>query len=171
MDYLTLAALKERVKTSLPDTALASIISEESAAITLRLGAEPLDPMVEDLVPAGSTIWLTYPAAAITSVLDVAANAVVDPSTYTSVGRVLVTTGTWPKLVRVTYAIANRLTLLSLLEGVCLDLCRLAITDMGGEALEQIGDYRHDAKDVQAERQKVLARLNTLRGIQPGTAR
>ncbi len=172
MDYLTLDALRARVRTDLTDAALSAVITQQSAAITLALGAEPNDPMSEEFSPGPTEgVWLTFRPASVTEVRDLDAVVLLDPMCYRLVGRLLLPASSWPRCIRVTYSIADRAALLALLEGVCLDLCRLAVTDMGGEQSEQIGDYRHEAKDVQAERAKVLARLNTIRGIRPALAR
>ncbi len=171
MDYLTLDTLKARVKTDLPDAALSDVIAQESAAITLAMGGEPSDPMREEFSPGPAEgVWLTFRPASVTEVRDLDADAPLDPTSYRLAGRLLLP-ASWPRRIRVTYSIADRAALLALLEGVCLGLCRLALTDMGGEASEQIGDYQHAAKDVQAERTKVLARLNAIRGIRPALAR
>lgn len=172
MDYLTLDALKARVKSDLSDAALSAMIAQESAAITLALGGEPADPMREEFSPGATEgVWLAFRPASITEVRDLDADVPLDPVCYRLARRLLLPTFSWPRRIRVTYSIADRAALLALLEGVCLDLCRLAVTDMGGEQSEQIGDYRHEAKDVQAERRKVMARLNAIRGIRPTLAR
>ncbi|HHV79086.1 MAG TPA: hypothetical protein GXX40_05670 [Firmicutes bacterium] len=180
MDYITVAQLRSRLKTDLDDGALSDIIAEESALITVTLSAEPADPMVEELPGGGTAIWLTYRPSVVQEVRDVVSDTVIDPATYLVRGRALVMpqmvisdldfeirSATWPERVRVTYSIAGLADILAILRGVCLDLCRLAITDMGAEQSERLGDYQHDSKDVQAERKKVLARLNRIKGLRP----
>lgn len=160
MLYLTPAELQARVATELGAEALDAVIAEASALITERLGAEPTEPVVQEYVTPGAALPLTYwpdPGRPL-EVRDLATDTVVPAGTYRLHGRTL--RGVWPPKVRVTYSLRRREQLLALLRGVCLDLCRLAIDNMGGLQSDKLGDYSRTAADLGAEQRKVLARLS-----------
>jgi hypothetical protein len=186
MDYVTLSKLKARVASNLDDGSLTDIIREQSAAITLALGKEPGSPMVDDFHTPDPTLFLTFKPDGSTIVIrDMTQPGYpsIDPETYVLDGRIITRTrgyeswlttfeadprsGKWPSHTRVTYAMADSPGVLAVCQGVCIDLCRLAINDMGVEQSESIGGYSHSSKDIHAERKRILGRLTSIRGIRP----
>ena len=184
MDYITVDQLKARHNTGLPETALADIIAEESAAITCFIGKEPGSPMVDIFMEPGVVLALTFkadPGQGI-EVYDLAGSTVVDSETYFVDGRLIYrrkSSGSWyndmdivgarpgwPKKVRVTYAIQDSPGILAVLRGVCLDLCRLAMADTG-YLTQSIGKYSYSSKEIAAERKKIMGRLVAVTGLRP----
>ena len=188
MDYVTIAKLKARVATTLNDESLQDIIAEQSAAITAALGKEPGCPVVETFHGAGPVLFLTFsPSAASVQDLTLTNEPLVDPTTYIVAGTTLIKNPSsrtwlsnlnagypqprWPRTARVTYAMADSPGILAVCQGVCIDLCRLAINEMGVEQSESMGGYSHTSKDTSLERRKVLGRLGKVKGLKPAVAR
>jgi hypothetical protein len=177
MDYVTLSKLKARVPSDLEDEALQDIIQEQSATITLALGKEPGSPMVDDFHSPDPTLFLTFkPDGSTVVVQDMVTDGYpsIDSDTYMLDGRAIMRKtrfSRWPSHVRVTYAMADSPGVLAVCQGVCVDLCRLAINDMGVEQSESIGGYSHSSKDIHAERKRILGRLTSVRGIRPVMAK
>jgi hypothetical protein len=184
--YVALATLKGRVATNLSDSHLDEIIATESAAITRALGVEPGSPMIETFYGAGPVLFLTYDpdpgSVAVVSIAD-GVEATIDDDAYSVMGTAIVRNSAlavrspldppvkWPRITRATYAMADSPGVLAVCQGVCIDLCRLAINEMGVEQSESIGGYSHSSKDTNTERRRILARLGRVKASKPGVAR
>jgi len=187
VNYVGLEHLKARVNTTLADYDLDEIITAESAVITRALGVEPGSPMTEYFYGAGPVLFLTFaPLAGSVSVDEVdtdGTETVVDADTYTVMGTAIVRNSAmstrsyldsptkWPRISKATYALADRPGILAVCQGVCIDLCRLAINEMGVEQSESIGGYSHSSKDTNTERRRILARLGKVKATKPTVAR
>lgn len=193
MNYTTVAKLKARVKNSLDDESLADIIAEQSALITRTLGVEPGSPVVETYVnqSPGPVLYLTYIPNGIVAVRDLTQDGspAISGNIFKVQGRALVrnsappdwlsetlwtnsdTSARWPTRCDATYAMADSPGVLAICNGACIDLCRLAINDMGVEQSESDGVYSHTSKDIHKERSAILGRVGKIRGIRPVVAR
>lgn len=186
MDYVNLEHLKARVSTALADYDLEEIIAAESAVITRALGIEPGSPMTEYFYGAGPVLFLTFsPSSGSVAVNEIndGVETEVDADTYTVMGTAIVRNSAltqrtyldsptkWPTISKATYALADSPGILAVCQGVCIDLCRLAINEMGVEQSESIGSYSHSSKDTNTERRRILARLGRVKAVKPAVAR
>ncbi len=186
MNYVALEHLKARVNTTLADYDLDEIIAAESAVITRALGVEPGSPMTEYFYGAGPVLFLTFaPLAGSVAVNEIndGVETEVDADTYTVMGTAIVRNSAltqrtyldsptkWPTISKATYALADSPGILAVCQGVCIDLCRLAINEMGVEQSESIGSYSHSSKDTNTERRRILARLGRVKAVKPAVAR
>ena len=188
MEFLTIPELKARVPNGLTDEALGGLISETSALILFRLGnVEPGSPVVERFTEPGKLVQLTYKPENVSEVrnLDIDGDdGIIDADTYRTDGRAIFKRtmnrdwyadnfvvdgprGVWPKSLQVTYAMADSPQVLSIARGVCIDLCRLAIFDMGPIQQEGLSKHSQTSKDVEKEKRKVMSRLHKVTGIRP----
>lgn len=186
MDYVNLEHLKARVNTALADYDLQEIIAAESAMITRALGVEPGSPATEYFYGAGPVLFLTFAplsgSVAVTQIDD-GVETEIKADTYTVMGPAIVRNSAmttrsyldaspkWPRIAKATYAPADVPGILAICQGVCIDLCRLAINEMGVEQSESIGGYSHSSKDTNTERRRILARLGKVKATKPAVAR
>ncbi len=182
MEYVAVAQLKARERTGLSDEVLEELIAEASALISARLGVEPAATVVERFVEPGQGLPLTYvpDLSQPFEVKDLERNEVVSSDAYLVSGRLVLrqeiapnfftspdmSTGPyrpgWPRQVQVTYAVRDRERVLTLLQGICIDLCRIAMREKPATRSERIGDYAYDQGEAGVERQRVLNRLNLI---------
>lgn len=176
MEYVTLQNLKDRVQTTLSDTALSRLIAQESAVIALYLGVEPGSPVVQTFVNPNNAVNLAYrPSADIVEIVDMTRTPAetIDSDTYFLDGRVVYRRGRnprWPAQIQATYMIQNRDAILALCESVCVELCGLSINGAGAYQSESIGGYSYSLKDAKAEHSRVISKLGAIRGIRPVVA-
>lgn len=73
----------------------------------------------------------------------------------------------FPEQVKVTYAMTDSPGVLAICRGVCIDLVRLFVDNMGGLQTETLGSSSRSSKDHEKEVKKTLRRLNRIKGIRP----
>lgn len=177
MALLTVAQLRAHVETDLDDTALQAILDSEEGEIVKRYGAHA---SATELLRGGERLlFLTRPAASITSVTEEVDGVFAEPSVTVLAaddyriwqgGRYLerLTTGTNPRLywgdrVTVVYTPADETAQRTL---ILVNLCKLAIRYTGADS-ESVGagDYSARERDYAAERTKLLRQLAPRGGI------
>ncbi|MGB9866720.1 MAG: hypothetical protein ACPLPR_02275 [Bacillota bacterium] len=159
MDYITVAALRQEVKTELSDETLQAMIRRASAAVTRTLGAEPAESVTERFVNQ-KVAWLTFEPDTISSVVE--SGTTLSADQYLVEGRAVYKDGSaWSDVV-ITYTIADRDIILALCEQVCVELVKCMLAQ-SGYASERIGDWSGDVDPAAWNR--ALAKLRRWRPV------
>jgi hypothetical protein len=178
---LSVTELREHVTTSLVDSALARIIDAEEAEIVSRFGAHASQVETFEAELLGDCLFPKRPVLSVTSIIETitwpnsfiggvgSQTTTMDASDYEimSGGKQIrrLASGThwretWGQRVVVTYVpIAETAKRVKVL----IDLCALAVASKPGMKSESQGggEYSYTAADLEAEREKILARLGT----------
>lgn len=138
MDYITVWALRQEVKTELSDEALQAMIRRASAAITRALGMEPsAEPVTERFRDCGIA-WLAFVPAEVQSVVE--SGVLLSPEEYIVDGRMVYKPGGRWRDVTITYTIGGLDGVLALCEQVCVEIVKHMIAQ-DGYASQRVGDW------------------------------
>jgi uncharacterized repeat protein (TIGR02543 family) len=174
---ITPTGLRAHVSTSLTDAALQEIIDAEEAAIIERCGSNAAEvEEFEDEYP-GALIFPKCPVASVTSIIEKwvdsfiggISSTTLDATDYEIVsgGKQIrrLSTGThplscWGNRVVLTYTPTSDT---SRRVKALIDLCALSLSAKPGYKSESVGggEYSYTAADIEAEREKILARLGS----------